>query len=121
MEGDCVGGRGGSGGGLGCEVDDDRLLPASDHYGFTGLIGQSIEFLVRNVRRDINEISRRGFTTEFEMVAPPHTGAAANDVEHGLEFSMMMRAGLGAGLDHNCTGPKFAGARTGQRDGGGTG
>jgi hypothetical protein len=48
-------------GSLQLEIDDDRVLSVPHHYSFANLIGAGINFLVRHVRRDVNEISGPGF------------------------------------------------------------
>jgi hypothetical protein len=89
------------------QVDYDRLLPAAHNHGLDRMIGPCIELLVRHIRRHIDEVSGTGFINKFQTVSPAKPRAAANDIKHGLQFSMMVRACLGAGVDHHGSRPKF--------------
>lgn len=50
---------------LDIEVHNNRFLAASDDHSLTRHIGPGVDFLMRNVRRNINEISRIGFVAEL--------------------------------------------------------
>ena len=43
-----------------------------------------IDFLVRDIRRHVNEVARTGFRHEFEPLTPPHAGAPAYHVNDAL-------------------------------------
>ena len=103
------------------EVDDDGILAAAHHYYFDGLVGAGVQLLVRDEGRDENEIAGSGFIGELQAVAPAHSGAATDDVEDALQLAVVMRAGLGVGLNHYGAGPELAGAGAGVIDGGGAG
>ena len=103
------------------QIDDDRFLPASDDDGFDGFVGAGVEFLVGNVRRNVDEIAWAGFVHEFEVISPAEAGAAANDINYGFEFAMVVRTGLGVGMDDDGAGPKFLRADFGVGDGFGAG
>jgi hypothetical protein len=81
----------------------------------------SVEFLVRDVGRNVDEIAGAGFVDEFETVAPTETGAAAYDINDGFEFAVVVRAGFRVGVDNDRAGPKFLGANFRMRDGFGAG
>ncbi len=100
------------------EIDYDGVLTAADDDGFTGLVGVRVDLLVRDVWGHVNEIAGPGFTGEFQVVAPSHAGATANDVEDRFEFAVMMRPGFGVGLDDDGACPQFARARSSVGDGG---
>ena len=102
------------------QIDDDRFLPAADNNSFARLVGESIDFLMRHVRGNINEVTRPGFSAEFQTVSPPHACAAANDVKNGLQFPMVMRTRLGVRLHHHRTRPQLTRTRPGVSDSGST-
>src|SRR5215472_10611884 len=52
-------------GALDVEIHDDWVLPASDDHCFTRHIRAGVNFLMRDVRRNINEISRRCLIAEL--------------------------------------------------------
>src|SRR5277367_6921965 len=74
-----------------------------------------------HVGRDVDEIAGAGFVDEFEASAPAETGAAANDVDYGFDFAVVMRAGFGVGMDDDGAGPEFLRADAGVGDGFGAG
>ncbi len=98
-----------------------RLLPASDHDGFTRLISTRVYFLMRHVGRNVDEVARSGFVGEFEFLAPAHAGMSSHDIEYGFEFTVMMRTGLGVRLDDDRSRPQLRCAGAGVRDGRGSG
>ena len=99
------------------QIDDHRVLTATDYDGFTWLIGASVYLLVRNERRNIDEITRPGFITKLKRIAPAHASAPAHNVEHCFQLAMMMRPGFGIRLHDHSPGPKLGGAGTGVRNG----
>ena len=99
------------------EIHHDRFLAAAHDHGFDRLIGSRVQFLMGQVRRNVNEISRPGFIDELEVFAPAETPAALDDVEHGFELSVMMRSRFGAGLNNDCAGPQFLRANARIRNG----
>jgi hypothetical protein len=50
---------------LDVEIHDDRILSASDYHCFTRHIWAGVNFLMRDVGRNVNEISRRGLIAEL--------------------------------------------------------
>ena len=52
------------------QIDDDGLLSAAHDYGFHRFILAGVQFLMRDVRGDVDEISGAGFVDEFEIVSP---------------------------------------------------
>src|SRR5271156_3363539 len=76
---------------------------------------------MRNVGRDVDEISGAGFINELKIVSPAKASAAADDVNHGFELSVMMRAGLGIGMNYDGSRPEFLCADAGAGNGFGAG
>src|SRR2546428_12738286 len=74
---------------------------------------------MRDEGRDVDEVARAGVGHEPEVVAPAHAGLAANDVDYALDRAMVVRAGLGLGVDDDGAGPEFLGAGARVGDGGG--
>ena len=103
------------------EVDDDRLLAAADDDGFDGFVGAGVEFLMRDVGRNVDEIAGAGFVDELKVVAPAEAGAAADDVDDGFEFTVMVGAGFGVGMDNDGASPEFLRAGFRMGDGFGAG
>ena len=95
------------------KIDDDWFLAASNQDAFERLVGVCIDFLVRHVRRDVDEIARARFGRELEMIAPSHARFAFDDVDDALEFAVVMRAGLRIGMNAYGAGPELR--RTGPR------
>jgi hypothetical protein len=100
------------------QIHDDRILTASYHDRFARFVDPGVDFLVRHIRRHVNEISRTGFLAEFQSIAPPHARAAAHDVENRLEFAVMVRPGFSVRIYDDRTGPQFGSAGARVRDGG---
>lgn len=90
------------------EVDDYWFLPAANHYAFERLIGTRIDLLMRDEWRHVNEVTRRRLGHELELLAPSHSRAPLNDVDHALELAVMMRAGLGVCMNRDSACPKLA-------------
>ena len=65
---------------------------------------------MRKIGRNKHKIARSGFIGEFQVFAPAESRAAFDDVEHRLKIAVMMRAGLGIGLDGDGSGPDLRGA-----------
>ncbi len=101
------------------QVDHDRVLTAAHDDAFAGLVVFGVYFLMRHPGRDEDEVAGAGFAGEFEAVAPAHAGAAADDVEDGYEFAVVVWTGFGVGLDHYGAGPESGRAGSGIGDGGG--
>ena len=104
---------------LDIQIHDNRILPASDHHGLTRYIYPGIDFLMRDVGRNINEIARAGFVAELQPIAPAHPGPTSDDVYNSLQFAMMVRTGLGVRLNHYGTGPQLTCPGTRMSNGGG--
>jgi len=57
-----------------------------------------------------------GFGGELQMLAPAHARLAFHDIDDALEMAVMMRAGLGIGLDGHGARPQFLRADAGKID-----
>src|SRR5579862_3079331 len=77
------------------QVDDDRFLAAADHHCFHRDIRVGVDFLVRHVRRNEDEVAGTGLVDEFQLLAPPESSASFDDIQHRFEISVMMRSGFG--------------------------
>ena len=99
----------------------DGILTTSYDDRFTRFVGERVDLLVRYIGWNIDEVARAGFTAEFQVVSPSHTGPAAHDVENGFQVAMVVGAGLGVGLDYDRAGPQFARSGSGVGDGGSPG
>jgi hypothetical protein len=83
------------------QIDDDGLLSTANDYCLYRLVFAGVQFLMRNVGRNVDEVSGAGFIDELEIVSPAKAGAAAHDIDDSFELSVMMWAGLGVGMhDH---------------------
>ena len=89
---------------LNVEIDDDWFLSASHNYGFYGFVDTSVHLLVRYEGRHVDEITRTSLGYELQTIAPPKSGPALDDVQHGFEFAMVMGTGLDVWLDHHGSG-----------------
>jgi len=90
------------------EVDDHGRLATAYEHAEERLGVADVDFLVRDIGRDVNEIARTGFGDEFERVAPAHAGVAADDVKDALDRAVVVvGAGLGLGMDDYGAGPQF--------------
>src|SRR5450755_2946907 len=103
---------------LDIQIHHKRILPASHDHSLTRHIWAGVDFLMRDVGWNVNEISRTGLITELQPVAPAHSRMTADDVNHRLQFAMVVGAGFGVRLNHNGTGPQLTGPGTRMSDGG---
>src|SRR6185312_16855959 len=55
----------------------------------------------------------------FELVAPAHARLALHHIDYALDLAVVMRAGLGVGVDGDGAGPQLLRAGIGIGDGGG--
>src|SRR5580700_3027869 len=100
------------------KIHHDRVLTAAYHDGFTRLVGESVDLLMRHEGRNVDEVARSGLAAEFQPLSPPHAGLAADNVENGFELAVVVRSSLGIGLYQHRAGPEFGGSGSGVSDGG---
>jgi len=96
---------------LDIEIHHDWILPASHHHCLAGHICAGIDFLMWNVRRNVNEISGAGLLAKLQSLAPTHARSAANDVEYSLQVAVVVRASFCMRLDDDSTCPQLACSR----------
>ncbi len=89
------------------QIDNNWVLSVPHNDSFANLILACIDFLVGNLRWNVNKVARARFLTKFQLIAPTHSNSALDHVENGLQFSMVMRPGLGIRLHQHRTGPQF--------------
>jgi eukaryotic-like serine/threonine-protein kinase len=89
------------------QIDDNRLLAAAHDYGLDRLVFARIQFLMRNVGRYVNKVSRSCLVNELQMVSPTKARSPAHDVDHGFQFSVVMRPGLGIRMHHHRSRPQL--------------
>lgn len=99
------------------EIHDHRILPASDDHSFAWHIRTGVNFLVRDVRRNVNEISRRRFVAELQMISPAHPRTTSHNVDHRLQFAVMVGRRFGVRLNHYRTSPQLTSACSRVRNG----
>src|SRR6266436_1063868 len=99
---------------LDVEIDRDSLAVAAHQHAFKHLIAAGVNLLMRHVGRNENEIAGVGLRHKLQMLAPAHPRSALDHVDDALEVTVMMRAGLGVGLDGD--GPQFLRAGAGEID-----
>src|SRR5271163_2296961 len=75
---------------------------------------------MRNVRWNIDEIAGASFVDKFEIISPAKARTAANHVNDGFQFAVVVRTGLGVGMHDDRSGPKLLRAYFGMGDGFGT-
>ncbi len=102
---------------LDIQIDHNRLLSAAHHYRLDRLIRTSVHLLMGNKRGYIDKVARAGFLDKLQTIAPAEAGPPADDVEHGLKLTVMMRAGASRRLHGNRSRPQLIGAGTRVRDG----
>ncbi len=101
------------------QVDDDRLLAAAHHHRFHRDVRVGIDFLVRNVGRNEDEVAGSGLIDEFQLLAPAESSAAFDDIQYRFEIPVVVGSGLRVGLNDDRSGPQLAGARARMVDRGG--
>jgi hypothetical protein len=89
------------------EVHDNRFLSTSYKNALKRRVRACVDFLVRHIGRDVDEISRPCFGGEFKTIAPTHAGSAFDNVDHAFEFPVMMRSGLRVWMDADSSGPEL--------------
>jgi len=87
------------------EIDRHRLSVTATQHALEHFMLAGIDFLVWDVRRYVNKVTRTRLGNEFQLIAPAHPGATSNDINDALQRPMMMSASLGVGVDMNRAGP----------------
>src|SRR5215470_11726076 len=92
------------------EIHHDRLLPAAHYHSFNRLVGPSVDLLMRDVRRHVDEVAGAGLIDILQPLAPSESRASLHNVQHRLQLAMMMRARLHVRLYNHRSGPELVGA-----------
>src|SRR5262249_34966389 len=101
---------------LNIEIDRDGFAITAHQDAFQDLIRTGVDFLMRHVRRDKNEIAGIGLGGKFQPLAPSHPRFAAHDVNYAFQMAMMMSPGLRVRLDRYRAGPQLFGAGASEVD-----
>src|SRR4051794_6172679 len=100
------------------EVDDHGLLAAAAEHAGERLRVARVDFLVRHVGRDVDEVAGTGFGDELQLVAPAHARLAAHDVDDAFDGAVMVGAGLCLWMDDHGAGPELLRTHARMGDGG---
>ena len=92
-------------GGRDVQIYHNCFIITAHENTFESFVGRGIDFLVRHIRWDEDEIARTGFGYKFKVVSPSHARATTQDENHAFEGAVMMRASLGVGVDFDGTSP----------------
>jgi len=103
------------------EVNNDGLLTITHDNAGQRFVPARINLLMGNERRHIDKVARSSFGNELEAFSPPHPGAAADYIDHALQFSVVMGTGFGVRVYRDGTRPQLVCAGRGMRDGRSTG
>jgi hypothetical protein len=76
------------------EIHNDWLLATSHEHTFERLVSAGVDLLMRHIRRNVDEVARPGFSSEFEMIPPTHSRLALDHVDDAFKFSVVMSPGL---------------------------
>lgn len=92
------------------EIEDDRFLSASHEHTFERFIDACVDLLMRNERRDVDEVAGPRFSGELQSISPAHARFALYDIDYTFELAVMMRAGFGVRMNADRAGPKLRSA-----------
>ena len=90
---------------LDVDVDSHRLPVAATQHAFQQLGGAGIDFLVRHIRRHVDEIARPRLGDKFKPVAPPHAGTTLDDINYALQMPVVVRARTRVGVNSDRASP----------------
>ena len=97
-------------GALDIQIHHDRVLSASDDHGLTRHVWTCVDFLMRDVGRDVDEVSWAGLITELQAVAPAHSRTPPDHVKHSLQLAMVVCARFCIRLNNHGAGPQLTGS-----------
>src|SRR5262249_45974916 len=95
---------------LDVEVDDESLLPAARQHAMQLDIIARVDFLMRHVRRHVDEVTWAGFGDKLKVVAPSQSCRTIDHIDDTFEVTMVVSARLCLGVDGHRTSPKLCGA-----------
>jgi hypothetical protein len=93
----------------------ETTLTATRQHALQLEVGARIDLLVRHVRRHIDEITWGGLGFEFETLAPAQSGNPVENVDHGLQVTVVMGTGLRLRINSESAGPELRRARVRRR------
>ena len=96
---------------LNIKIDRDSFAIAAHQDAFQDLISTGVDFLMRHVGRNKNEIARIGFGGKFQSLAPAHACLAAHHINDAFQMAMVVRPGLCIRFDRHGTCPQLLCAR----------
>jgi hypothetical protein len=79
---------------LDIQVEYETLLAAPRQHALQLQIGAGIDLLMRNVGWHVDKITGGGLGFEFQTLAPAQSCNSVEDVDHGLQVAVVMRAGF---------------------------
>jgi len=100
---------------LDLEVEYEALLAATRQHALQLQVGARIDLLMRNVGRHVDEITGSGLGLEFQTLAPAQSRDSVENVNHGLQVAVVMRAGFRLGVDCERAGPELRRSRVPRR------
>src|SRR5579872_5686315 len=89
----------------GFEIDNNWLLRIAHDDPLRWNVGRGIDLLMRHKGWNIDEIARFHVLLELHVIAPAYLATTGNDVNHRLNFAMMVSAARGIRRDNSHTGP----------------
>jgi XTP/dITP diphosphohydrolase len=101
------------------QIHHNRLLPAADHHALHRAVGISVDFLVRNVGRNVDEVARPGLVGKLKLLSPAESRAAFHYIKDSFQVAVMVCSRLGVGFHYHGSCPQLVGAGAGVIDGGG--
>jgi hypothetical protein len=78
---------------------------AAHQHAFQRLLGAGIDFLVRHIRRHVDEVPRPRLRHEFQLFAPAHPRMTPDDVDPALQRTVMMGTCLRVRMNGNRPSP----------------
>lgn len=103
---------------LDVQIHHDGILPASDDHCLAWHIRSTIDLLMRDIRRHVNEIASVRLIAELQVITPTHACATSDNVDHCFQLAMMVGAGFRVWLNDYRSGPQLTGSSTRVCDGG---
>src|SRR6516164_8184667 len=101
---------------LNIKIDRDSFATAAHQDAFQDLISTGVDFLMRHVGRNKNEIARIGFGGKFQSLAPAHACLAAHHINDAFQMAMVVCPGLRIRFDRYRTCPQLLCARASEVD-----
>lgn len=97
---------------LNVEIHNYRILPTSDYHSFTWHVGASIDLLMRDIGWNVNEIPGVSLVAELQTIAPAHARTPSHDINHCLQFAVVVGTCFCVRLNNYGTSPQLTGPCT---------